>query len=149
MANEVRASFRGMAQYVDLCRDQQQYVQTIEDLASGSCANVGAFSGFMVFFADAYREAQATAADEIRAAARAAGQLGTNIADTRADLRSTDEGVTKVLEGLRVSVQCAEAPGIGGAGGDGPGMPAPIKTANAGFGVLAEAEGMAGDLRST
>lgn len=143
MAREVHVSFRGMAQYVELCRDQQGYVEKVDDLVSGPCGNFGAFTGFLALFAGAYRDAHGTVVEEVRAAAAAAGRLGTNIADTRADFRATDEAVTADLDGVRVSVQCATVPTVGDGGGDGPGMPAPIKTTNAGLGVLANAEDMA------
>lgn len=143
MAQEVHVSFQGMSQYVGMCRDQQRFVERVEDLVNGSCANFGAFTGFMALFAGAYQDAQRTVAAQVRNAASGAHQLGENIADTRADFRRTDDGVTNDLDGVRVDVECAPAPTIGNGGGDGPGMPAPIKTANAGLGVLGNAENMA------
>ncbi len=143
MAQEVHVSFQGMSQYVDMCGDQQRFVEKVEDLVNGSCANFGAFTGFMALFAGAYEDAQRTVATQLRSSATGARQLGDNIADTRADFRSTDEGVTNDLDGVRLEVECADTPTVGGPNGGGPGMPAPIKTGNAGAGVLANAEDMA------
>lgn len=143
MAQEVHVSFHGMSQYVGMCRDQERFVEKIEDLVNGSCANFGAFTGFMALFAGAYEDAQRAVSTQMRNAATGANQLGENIADTRADFRRTDEGVTNDLDGVRASVECAATPTIGGGDGDGPGMPGPIKTGNAGLGVLGNAENMA------
>ena len=143
MAQEIHVSYRGMSQYVGMSRDQQRFVEKVEDLVNGSCANFGAFTGFMALFAGAYEDAQRTVSTQVRAAAAAAGQLGENIADTRADFRRTDDGVTNDLDGVRVEVDCAPTPTVGGQGGDAPGTPAPVKTTNAGLGVLTNAEDMA------
>lgn len=144
MAQEVHVSFHGMSQYVGMCRDQERFVEKVEDLVNGSCANFGAFTGFMALFAGAYEDAQRTVSTQIRSAATGANQLGENIADTRSDFRRTDDGVTNDLDGVRVEVECADTPTVGGGGdGGGPGMPAPIKTTNAGAGVLTNAENMA------
>ena len=142
MAGEVHASFSGMAQYADLCRDQQRFVEKIDDLVNGQCANFGAFTGFMAMFAGSYKEAHATVADEIRRAAKGAGDLGTTIDAVLADFRKTDDGVKNDLGKIDVRVECATFDGIAGHEG-GPGMPGPIKTTNSGLGVLTNAEDMA------
>lgn len=143
MGQEVHVSFRGMSQYVRLCREQQRFVEKVEDLVNGSCANFGAFAGFMALFAGAYQDAHCTVATHVRTAASAAGELGESIADTRADFRSTDDGVTNDLDGVRVGVECAPSPGVAGPDGAGPGMPGPIKTVNAGLGLTATTASMA------
>ncbi len=143
MGQEIHVSYRGMSQYVGMCREQERFLEKVEDLVNGSCANIGAFTGFMAMFAGSYEDAQRTVSEQLRRSATAAGQLGDNIADTRADFRSTDDGVTNDLNGVRVEVECADSPTIGGGGSDGPGMPAPVKTTNAGLGVLTNAENMA------
>lgn len=145
MAGEVHASFSGMAQYADLCRDQQRFVEKIGDLVNGPCANVGAFTGFMAMFAGVYKDAQATVAEEIRRAAKGAGDMGTNIDAVLADFKATDGGVSNDLGKLNVRVVDATFDGIAGHEG-GPEMPGPIKTTNAGLGLLAHAEDMADDL---
>lgn len=142
MAQEVHVSYHGMSQYVGMCRDQERFLEKVEDLVNGSCANFGAFTGFMALFAGAYEDAQRTVASQVRNAVTGANQLGENIADTRADFRATDDGVTTDLDGVRVDVECAPTPTVG-SGGDGPGMPAPIKTTNAGMDALRNAETMA------
>lgn len=142
MAQEVHVSFSGMSQYVGMCRDQERFLEKVEDLVNGSCANIGAFTGFMALFAAAYEDAQGTVAAQLRNAVTGAHHLGENIADTRADFRRTDEGVTSDLDGVRVDIECAPTPTVGGRG-DSPGMPGPIKTGNAGLGVLRNAENMA------
>jgi hypothetical protein len=142
VAQEVHVSYHGMSQYVGMCRDQERFLEKVEDLVNGSCANFGAFTGFMALFAGAYEDAQRTVASQVRNAVTGANQLGENIADTRADFRATDDGVTTDLDGVRVDVGCAPTPTIG-SGGDGPGMPPPIKTTNAGMDALRNAETMA------
>lgn len=142
MAGEVHASFSGMAQYADLCRDQQRFVEKVGDLVNGPCANVGAFTGFMGVFAGPYKEAQGTVSDEIQRAAKGAGDMGTNIDSVLADFRATDGGVSNDLGKLNVQVVDATFDGIAGHEG-GPGVPAPIKTTNAGLGLLDNAENMA------
>lgn len=142
MAGEVHASFSGMARYADLCRDQQRYLEKVDDLVNGSCANFGAFTGFMGAFAGPYKEAQGTVADAIQRAAQGAGDLGTNIDAVLADFRRTDDDVKNDLGKLDVRVDCATFEGIAGHEG-GPGVPAAVKTGNAGLGVLANAENMA------
>lgn len=143
MANDVHASFSGMAQYAELCRSQQRFVEAVDDLVTGSCARFGAFTGFMAMFADAYREAQSTVTDQLRAAARGAGDLGTSIDAVLADFRATDSSVSDDLGKLHVRVECAPAPDAPDGHAGGPGVPGPIKTTNAGLGVLANAEDMA------
>lgn len=143
MAQEVHVSFHGMSQYVGMCRTQESYVEKVEDLVNGSCANFGAFTGFMALFAGSYQDAHRTVSEQLRRSAAGAGQLADNIADTRADFRRTDDGVTNDLDSVRVEVDCAPVPTVGGGGDDGPGTPGPIKTTNAGLGVLTNAENMA------
>lgn len=145
MAGEVHASFSGMSQYADLCRDQQRFIEKVDDLVNGQCANFGAFTGFMAMFAGPYKEAHATVAEEIRRAAKGAGDLGSNIDAVLADFRTTDDGVKNDLGKLDVRVDCATFEGIAGHEG-GPGMPAPIKTGNAGLGVLGHAPDVADHL---
>ena len=142
MAQEVHVSFSGMSQYVGMCRDQERFLEKVEDLVNGSCANIGAFTGFMALFAGAYEDAQGTVVAQLCNAVTGAHHLGENIADTRADFRRTDEGVTSDLDGVRVDIECAPTPTVGGRG-DSPGMPGPIKTGNAGLSVLRNAENMA------
>jgi hypothetical protein len=134
-----------MAQYADLCRDQQRYLEKVDVLVNGQCANFGAFTGFMAMFAGAYQDAHATVADEIRRAAGGAGDMGSAVEAVLADFRRTDDGVDNDLGKLSVKVGCATFDGIAGHEG-GPGVPGQIKTTNAGVGVLAHAGDMADDL---
>ena len=89
------------------------------------------------------RNAHRTVSEQLRRSASGAGQLADNIADTRADFRSTDDAVTNDLDGVRVEVDCAPVPTVRGGDGEDPGTPGPIKTTNAGLGVLTNAENMA------
>ena len=143
MAAEVHASFRGLAQYADLCRQQQGYLQRVDDLVNGSCANFGAFTGFMAMFAGAYQDAHAEVTDVLARATTAAGDLGGNIDAVLADFRATDATTSTDFERLTVRTECAPGYDGGSCGSDGPGMPAPIKTANAGLSTLAQAENIA------
>ncbi|MFC6285786.1 hypothetical protein ACFP3Q_01010 [Nocardioides sp. GCM10027113] len=86
MAGEVHASFSGMTQLADLCRDQEVHLRRVEDLVHGPCANVGAFSGFMALFASAYQDAQATVAEEIGAHWSADEVRDEIVGDARAEI---------------------------------------------------------------
>lgn len=143
MAAEVHASFTGLAQYADLCREQRDHVRSVEDLVNGSCANVGAFTGFMALFAGAYEDAHAQVSEVLAQAATGAGDLGINIDGVLADFRATDASSSSDFERLLVRTECA--PGYDGPtnGGDGPGVPGPVKSANAGASTLASAEDIA------
>lgn len=144
MADEVQVSYPGARKYADVCRQQQGFVQAVEGLVNGSCANFGAFTGFMALFADAYRNAHAEVSDELARAARGAGDMGSNIDVVLDDLRATD--VTSSRDMDRLIVRTTDSPGYDGPPGGVdtvPGVPGPLKSANAGAGVLTNAEDMA------
>ena len=145
MAQEIHVSFTGMSQYVGACRQQQSYVEAVADLVSGSCSNVGAFTGEMGLFADAYRDAQRTVARQLDVAVRAADRLGDNIADTRADFRTVDGRVVDDLDGVRARVQCVVVPSSAGTPTD-PTMPGAVKSANAALRMPTKATILAGEL---
>ncbi len=144
MADEVEVSYPGARQHADLCRQQQQFVQSVEDLVNGSCARFGAFTGFMALFADAYRDAHAQVSDELARAARGAGDMGTNIDAVLDDFRATDVANSRDME--RLNVRTADAAAYDGPPGGAdtmPGVPGQVKTANAGLGVLSNADDIA------
>lgn len=138
MAAEVHASFTGLAQYADLCREQRDHVRSVDDLVNGSCANFGAFTGFMALFAGAYQDAHAQVADVLAQAATGAGDLGTNIDGVLADFRATD--ATSSTDFERLVVRTESAPGYDGPtnAGEAPGVPGPVKTGNAGLDTVAD-----------
>jgi hypothetical protein len=143
VAAEVHASFQGLAQYADLSRRQRGYVESVDGLVNGACGNFGAFTGFMALFAGAYRDAHEQVTAELARAARGAGDMATNLDAVLADFRATDHGVSQDFDKLIVRTECA--PGYDGpsGGGEGPGMPAPIKTGNAGLDTLSSAPDVA------
>jgi hypothetical protein len=146
VGKEVHASFSGMKAYAELCRKQESILGKVEDVVTGSCANFGAFTGFMTLFGGVYRDAQGTVAAEIARARTAAGDLASNIDATVADFQETDSGVSDDMGKLRVKVTCAADPGDAPSHSDGPGVPADIKTANAGASTVAKAEDVADHL---
>lgn len=146
VGKNVHASFAGMKAYAELCRTQESILGKVEDVVTGSCANFGAFTGFMDLFEGGYRDAQATVAAEIARAKKAAGDLASNIDLTVMDFQETDSGVSNDIGKLRIKVTCAPDPGDAPGHSDGPGVPAPIKTANAGASTVANADKVAGHL---
>lgn len=143
MTKDVHASFSGMKAYAELCRQQESILGKIEDVVTGSCANFGAFTGFMVMFGDTYRTAQSTVSAEIVRAKQAAADMATNIDATVTDFQETDSGVSDDMGKLKVKVTCASDAGAAPGHPDGPGVPAPIKTANAGVSTVANADEVA------
>ncbi|GCD89733.1 hypothetical protein [Nocardioides sp. LS1] len=142
MAAEVHASFSGMRKYAELCRDQQRFIDKVDELVNGQCADFGAFTGFMAMFSGSYKEAHATVAEEVRRAARGAGDLGANITAVLHDFRTTDEGVKNDLGKLDVKVDAAHLGHLAGHEG-GPGLPTPIKVGNAALSYLDHASDVA------
>jgi len=145
VAQEIHVSFAGMSQLVGACRQQRSYVEAVADLVTGSCGNVGAFTGVMGLFAEAYRDAQRTVARQLGVAVQAADRLGDNIADTRADFRRVEGRVVDDLDGVRAQVRCVVAPGLAGAPAD-PTMPGPVKSINAALHLPARSAVLAGTL---
>lgn len=146
VGKQVHASFAGMKAYAELCRTQESILDKVEGVVNGSCANFGAFTGFMVLFESGYRDAQGTVSAEIARAKKAAGDLATNIDLTVEDFKETDSGVSNDLGKITVKITCAADPGSAPGHPDGPGVPAGIKTANAGVSTVANAEDVAGHL---
>lgn len=142
MARDVHVSFQGMAEYVRLCEQQQRYLERIQDVVSGSCANFGAFSGFMAPFRGTYETAHATVTESLRASSAGAGRLGDSIADTRRDFREADSGVKADLGRLRVKVEAAGGSSTPYDAGGGL-IPTPVKQVNAGVDTLASTEDVA------
>lgn len=143
MAVEVRASFTGLAQYAQLCRQQRDYVRRVDDLVSDSCANFAAFTGFMALFAGAYEDAHAQVTEALEKSATGAGDLGTNIEAVLADFRATDGSTSSEFERLIVRTEATAAYDGPTNPGDGLGMPGQAKTANAGLSTVANAEDIA------
>jgi hypothetical protein len=135
-----------MKGYAELCRKQEAILGKVEEVVTGSCANFGAFTGFMSMFQGGYRDAQSTVATEIARARKAASDLADNIDATVVDFRETDSGVSQDMGKLQVKVTSAPDPGDAPGHPDGPGMPAPIKTANAGASTVALAPDVADHL---
>ncbi|UUZ58784.1 hypothetical protein [Nocardioides sp. B-3] len=146
MGKEVHASFAGMKAYAELCRTRESIPGKVEDVVTGSCANFGAFTGFMDLFEGGYRDARATVAAEIARARKAAGDLASNIDLTVKDFRETDSGVSNDPGKITVKIDCAADPGSAPGHPDGPGVPAGIKTANSGATTVANAEKIADHL---
>ncbi len=146
VGRDVHASFSGMKNYAELCRKQEAILGKVEEVVTGSCANFGAFTGFMSMFSGGYRDAQSTVATEISRARSAAADMAANIDATVADFRETDSGVSNDMGKLQVKVTSAPDPGDAPGHPDGPEVPAPIKTANSGASTVADAPDVADHL---
>lgn len=134
MGDQVTVSFEGLGDYARLSGDQKGYLKQVEGLVNGSCANFGAFTGFLAFFAGTYETAHGTVSEELARSRRAAHDLRAAFRDTLRDYRTTDEEITRTMVDVRKKVdeatpfQLPDDP-------SGPGMPRPLKYGASGVGT--------------
>lgn len=130
MGGEVRVSFPRLQQYSTMCEQQDGYVAAVDGLVNGSCANFGAFTGFMALFKGAYSDAHATVAASMDDARKAAQGASSAFLAVKGELEAADAAVQGDIDKVKVKVEAPSAYDGPGAPGSPGGVPGEVKYVN-------------------
>ena len=128
MGDVVRASFEGLDELARLAAEQQRHVDAVRKHVEGACGRMGAFTGLMAFFAEAYGHAHATVVSELGHASKGAGDVSTAFSTVVATYRHHDKKASDRMHKLHVRI--GEAKGYVPKEGEGGfSVPGPLKVA--------------------
>lgn len=139
----IEVNYAGMAELAQAAELQRGYLRSVHSFVTGSCANFGAFSGFMTIFAGQYRTAYTDAETSLSDSPGAAQGMASKIRTTADNFHQRDIAASDRLKAFETKISVAGLPSIGPAGPMAPGEHGPWvtredKNVAGGAGVLAD-----------
>ena len=139
----IEVNYAGMRELAHAAEQQRSYLRSVHSFVAGSCANFGAFSGFMTIFAGQYRSAYSDAEASLSQSPEAAQGMASKIRTTAATFHDKDIAASDRMKAFETKITTAGLPTMGPAGPMAPADPGPVvsrgdKNIAGGTGVVAD-----------